>query len=387
MSIATTSHFKKRPAKKTAAKGDNRTIRYAVVGLGHISQAAVLPAFAHTKNSELTALVSGDGTKLKALKKKYGVEKVYSYEEYSQCLADPEIDAVYIALPNDLHCEYALRAAAAGKHILCEKPLADTARDAELMTSVAKHHGVLLMTAYRLHFEPGTLASLELVRSGKIGEVRYFNSSFSYQLTDNENIRLDSARAGGPLLDIGIYCINACRMLFGDEPTEVSAFFSRDQDPRFREVEKSAAVILRFPRGKLGAFTISFDAASMSRAEVVGSKGSLVLEPAYEYEEGLKQVVTIDEKPETKKFPKTDQFAAEIEVFSNCIVNGREPEPSGEEGIADLRVIDAIFESAATGRAVSLPSFKRRRHADSNRALRKPPTTTPRIVKATAPHN
>lgn len=386
MSAATHSSSKK-DSKKAGAKGDQKKVRYAVVGLGHISQVAVLPGFAHAKNSEMVALVSGDPTKLKTLKKKYNIDKTYSYEEYAQCLADPEIDAVYIALPNDLHCEYALRAATAGKHILCEKPLADTARDAALMTAVAKHNGVLLMTAYRLHFEPSTLAALELVRSGKIGELRYFNSSFSYQLTDDENIRLDASRAGGPVLDIGIYCLNACRMLFGDEPTEVSAFLSHGQDPRFREVEESGAVILRFPRGRLAAFTISFAAASISRAQVVGSKGSLVLEPAYEYSEALKQTITIDEKSETKTFARTDQFAGEIEAFSDCILKGREPEPDGEEGIADLRVIDAIFESAATGRAVSLPSFKRRRQAASNRSLRKPPITPPRTVKATSPHD
>lgn len=375
------------PSASESTGSTERKIRYAVVGLGHIAQVAVLPGFAHAKNSELVALVSGDPKKLKTVAKKYGVRQTYRYEDFDRCL-DSDIDAVYVALPNDLHCDCALRAAAAHKHILCEKPLADNARDATLMTRVAADHGVRLMTAYRLHFEPANLAAIELVRSGQLGETRYFNSIFSYQVSDDDNIRLKAERAGGPIYDIGIYCLNAARHLMDDEPVEVSAFFARTGDKRFAEVEETAAVLLRFPRGRLASFIVSFGAGSVSRCQLVGTRGDLVLEPAFEYAEGLKQVVTTDEKSRTKTFPHTDQFGGEIEAFSNCILENRAPEPSGEEGIADLRVIDAIFESACTGRSIRLEPVRRAKRPDPKKqAKRKPAVRKPEVVGADSPHD
>lgn len=372
---------------ETTAAAPERKVRFALVGLGHIAQVAVLPGFRQARCAEITALVSGHAAKLKQLKKRYGVGKTFTYEEFDACLADPDIDAVYIALPNDLHVDCALRAAAAGKHILCEKPLASSLRDAQLMTRVAKQNDVRLMTAYRLHYEPATLAALEHVRGGKIGEIRYFNSSFSYQVTDPDNIRLRGERAGGPVFDIGIYCLNAARMLMGDEPTEVSAFLARSGDPRFAEVEETAAVILRFPRGRLASFVVSFGSASVSRYEIVGTLGHIVMQPAFEYAEALKQIVTIAEKPEEKTFPHTDQFGGEIDAFSRCILEGTTPEPSGEEGIADLRVIEAIFESAATGRAVRLRPFRRTDRPDPHKAEKKPAVKQPQTVQVDSPHD
>ncbi|HET7537693.1 MAG TPA: Gfo/Idh/MocA family oxidoreductase [Candidatus Didemnitutus sp.] len=372
---------------KSSSSSPERKIRFAVVGLGHIAQVAVLPGFKHAKHAELVALVSGDAKKLKKLAKQYDVTRTYSYEEFDRCLADPTIDAVYIALPNDLHCDCALRAAAAGKHILCEKPLADNLSDACLMTRVAEDHGVRLMTAYRLHFEPANLEAIELVRSGKLGEPRYFTASFSYQVTDPDNIRLQDQRGGGPIFDIGIYCLNAARQLMGDEATEVSAFFARSDDPRFREVEETAAVVLRFPRGRLASFLVSFGASSVSRCQLVGTKGDIVLEPAFEYAEGLKHVVTIDEKSRTKEFPHTDQFGGEIDAFASAILEKRPTEPSGEEGIADLRVISAIFQSARTGQAVKLPPFRRERRPSPRQVQRKPAVRKPEVVGADAPHD
>lgn len=364
-----------------------RKIRFALVGLGHIAQAAVLPGFKQAKHAELAALVSGDPKKLKQLGKQYGVAKTYGYEEFDRCLADPEIDAVFIALPNDLHCDCVLRAAAAGKHILCEKPLADHPSEARLMMRTAVEHRVRLMTAYRLHFEPAHLATLELIRSGKLGEARYFTSTFSYQVTDKDNIRLKAERGGGPILDIGIYCINAARQFFGAEPVEVSAFLARTKDPRFKEVEETASVLLRFPEGRLASFTVCFGASSVSRCQWVGTKGSVVLEPAYEYSTALRQVVTVDEKPKEKTFPHTDQFGGEIDAFAECLLNDTEPEPSAEEGLADLRVIEAIFESGRSGRTVRLPPFARVRRAEPDQVERKPPARKPETVNVTSPHD
>jgi predicted dehydrogenase len=364
----------------------SRKIRFAVIGLGHIAQAAVLPGFTHAGKAELAALVSGDPKKLKKLARQYKVTRTFSYDDFDQCLADPDIDAVYIALPNDLHCDCVLRAAAAGKHILCEKPLADEPAAARLMLRTARAHGVRLMTAYRLHFEPANLSTLKLIRSGALGEPRYVTSSFSYQVTDPDNIRLKAARAGGPVYDIGIYCLNAARHLLGGEPIEVSAFLARTKDPRFAEVEETAAVILRFPAGRLASFVVSFGAGSVSRCEWVGTKGSVVLEPAFEYASGLRQVVTRDEKPHEKTFPHTDQFGGEIDAFCGCVLQDLEPGPNGEEGLADLRVIEAIFTSARTGRSVRLPRLERTRQPSPAQVERKPPTREPEQINVTSPH-
>jgi predicted dehydrogenase len=246
---------------------------------------------------------------------------------------------------------------------------------------------VKLMTAYRLHFEAANLSAIELVKSGKLGEPRYFSSTFSYQVEDPDNIRLQYARGGGPVYDIGTYCINAARYLMQDEPIEVTGMLARSKDKRFDEVEETAAAILRFPRGRLASFTVSFGSADAARYELVGTKGRVVLEPAFEYSEGLKRSVTIDGKTEEKSFPKQDQFGGEIEAFSESILKKRRLEPDGREGLADLRVINAIFESDATGRSVRLPPFAKRPRPSRAQVKRKPGIRKPRTVNVDAPHD
>lgn len=371
----------------TSAATPTRPINYAVIGLGHIAQVAVLPGFAQARNSRLAALVSGDQEKLRQLGKKYKVSRTYGYDQLDECLADPAIDAVYIALPNDQHADCAQRAAEAGKHILCEKPLALTTREARAMIVMAHEHGVKLMTAYRLHFEAANLATIKLVQSGRLGEPRYFNSSFSYQVEDPDNIRLNYARGGGPVYDIGLYCINAARYLMQAEPIEVSAMLGRSADKRFDEVEETAAVTLRFPGGRLASFVVSFGSAEASRYEFVGTKGRVVLEPAYEYSEGLRQTVTIGKKKEENKFPRQDQFGGEIEAFSDCILQNREPEPSGAEGFADLRIIEAIFESERRRCAIPLRPFHKEPRPTEQQLKKKRPVGRPRLVNVESPHS
>ena len=228
-----------------ASRGSN-PIRYAVVGLGHIAQAAVLPAFKHARNSKLSALVSGSDQKLKILSEKYKTSS-WSYQRYEDCLNSGQIDAVYICLPNDMHQEYAIRAAKARVHVLSEKPLGVNRKQCEEMIKAAKINRIKLMTAYRLHFEETNLKAIEIILSGKIGEPRYFNSSFSFQVTDPDNIRLKAKRGGGTIYDIGIYCLNAARYVFQGEPTEVFAYSVSKSDRRFREVDEMTAAVFRFP--------------------------------------------------------------------------------------------------------------------------------------------
>ena len=362
-----------------------RKIRYAVIGQGYISQIAVLPAFVNAgANSELTALISDDPLKLEKLSRKYGVERTYSYDGYDDCLKSGAIDAVYIALPNSMHCEYTVRAARAGIHVLCEKPMAVTEDECQAMIDATERHGVKLMIAYRLHFEPANLKAMEIVRSGRLGEARIFHSLFSMQVAA-DNSRLRKSLGGGTLYDIGIYCINAARYLFQAEPLEVLAMKSTGRQGRFREVEEMTGGLLRFPGDRLAAFTCSFGAAKASLYEITGSKGRLRVEPAYEQSAALRLRLTLDKRSREYKFSKSDQFAPELLYFSGCILKDRRPEPSGEEGRADMRIIAALYRSAATGRAIKLAPVRRRRRPHPGQRIRRPAIKKPSLIHATPP--
>lgn len=269
-----------RSSRRTTPRRQGK-VRYAVIGLGHIAQAAVLPAFAHaSRNSELAALVSDDDVKLRKLGRKYGIRARYDYAHFDECLQSG-IDALYITLPNHLHREYAERAARAGVHVLCEKPMALSETDCQAMIRAADKAGVKLMVAYRLHFEAANLSALEAVRLRKIGEPRIFDSVFTMQVQEG-NIRLRRETGGGTLWDIGIYCINGARYLFRDEPEEVFAYTANNGEKRFREVDEMTSAILRFPRQRLASFTCSFGASDVAAYQVVGTKGDVRVDPAYE---------------------------------------------------------------------------------------------------------
>lgn len=359
-------------------------IRYALVGLGHIAQVAVLPAFKTAKNSELAAIVSGDPEKHDKLRRKYRIDRIYSYEEFDECLQQG-VDAVYIALPNHLHREYAIRAAKAGVHVLCEKPMAPTEQDCKAMIAAAEENGVKLMVAYRLHFEKANLEAVRLAQSGKLGDLRFFGSEFA-QMLDPDNVRVTepTEKGGGPVYDMGVYCINASRYLFRAEPSEISAFSARKEEYRFK-AEEMTSVVMRFPGERLATFTCSFGAADIGQYSLVGTEGTLVADPAYEYAEGLKLRVTIDGKTKTRQFPKRDQFAAEIVYFSDCILRNKEPEPSGYEGLADVRVIEAIYESVRTGRLVRLPPFSKKLRPTPQQEIQRPAHGLPKTVNAKSP--
>ena len=386
-----------RRSKSSKSPGDNKAssdngdrkrgeVGYAVVGLGYIAQAAVLPAFGHAKrNSRLVAFVSGDREKQRALPRRYGVEHVYGYEDYEECLANPAVDAVYIALPNHMHRDYAVAAARAGKHVLCEKPLAVTSGECEEMIEAAAEAGVRLMTAYRLHFEAANLKAVEIVRSGRLGEPRIFQSLFSMHVEEG-NIRLSPTDlGGGPIYDIGIYCINAARYLFRAEPSEVFAASASIGGRKFAHCPEMMSVVLRFPVERLATFTCSFGASDAGWYEVVGTRGRLRMEPAFEYAEPIVQRLRVDGKTRETKFAKRDHFAPELLYFSDCVLEGREPEPSGREGLADVRIIRAVLESARTGRVVKLDEFERHRRPTMALETKRPPVSRPRLVHAASP--
>lgn len=362
-------------------------VRFAVIGQGHFAQVAVLPAFDNVKKAELVALFSEDDTKLRALKRKYDVEHALGYDEYDAFLASGAVDAVYITLPNDMHAEYTARAARAGVHVICEKPAAVTAAEAEQMIGACREAGVKLMIAYRLHFEEGNLSAIEAVRKGKIGEPRYFSSTFGLQVR-KENIRTQAARGGGPLHDLGVYCINAARYIFGAEPVEVMALAGKKKgDDRFRQIDEQVSALLRFPEDRIAQLTVSFGSFDHGGYTVIGTKGRLRMEPAYDYAVDLEMTIETESgKPKRKTFKKRDQIAAEIAEFAACIREDRDPEPSGREGLADLRVVDAIIESIESGKRVAITPVERSRRPSLRQERHKPAHGKPDLVDAAPGH-
>jgi glucose-fructose oxidoreductase len=358
-------------------------VRFAVIGQGYFAQGAVLPAFEEADGCELRAIFSNDRTKLRGLKRKYDVPMALGYDQYDDYLRSGEVDAVYIALPNDMHAEYTIRAAQTGVHVLCEKPIATGSEDAEAMLTACAENGVRLMIGYRLHFEGATLEAIERVRRGDIGRPRFFSSTFAMQV-QADNIRTRRARGGGPLLDLGIYCVNAARALFRAEPAQVAAMSATVRgDRRFREIDEQVSAVLLFPDERLAQFTCSFGAYDHSALTVVGDKGRIRMDPAYEYATDLTVEMDVTGKrPQRKTFPERDQIAAELVAFARCIRTGRAPEPSGEEGLADLRVLEAIQRSAESGRFEDVSPVARRARPSKSQAIRRKPHGMPQLIHA-----
>ncbi len=371
-----------RPSSRDRDRNDR--VRYAVVGLGNIAQVAVLPSFAHAaENSELCALVSSDGEKLSELGERYGVAHRGSYDQLERVLEESRADAVYLAVPNTMHRELTVRAAKVGIHVICEKPMAMNVADCKAMIDACDEASTLLMVAYRLHFEEATLRAIELARSGRLGDLVFFSSTFGQQARAGD-IRTRANVGGGALFDNGIYCVNAARHVFGEEPIEVFGFMSKG-DRRFEGVDATTSALLRFPGDRIAQWTASQGSADVDAYRIVGSKGELRVEPGYTYTGDLTHYLTVDGKTTSTLFTARDQFAPELVTFSRCILDGTEPEPSGEEGLADVRVLEAIAESARTHAPVKLPPFTRKRQPDMTQEMRMPPVGKQKTVHAPSP--
>jgi predicted dehydrogenase len=268
-------------------------------------------------------------------------------------------DAVYIATPNRAHREYTERAARAGLHVLCEKPLASSGEDCRAMIEAVSRAGVKLMVAYRLHFEEANLEALQIVRSGRLGRPRLLEATFTRQASRGDS---RTQVGGGALLDVGIYCVNAARSLFAEDPEEVFGEALIDPDPRFQGgVDATTVALLRFPGGGIASITASQTAAPVSWFRLVGEKGSLELQQAFSYAGERKRCLTLDGRTRVRTFRAANQFGAEILYFSRGILENREPEPDGREGLADVRVLEGILESAAARAPVRLESVPGRR--------------------------
>lgn len=343
----------------------SRKVRYAFVALGDITQEAMLPGVKHTGNSEIAAFVTGDPEKARGVGAQYGVTASYAYEEFDTLLASGTIDAIYLATPNWRHAEFAIPALKAGIHVLVEKPLEISAEASRAIVEAQQASGAKLMVAYRLHFEPCTLATIDLVRSGKLGDLLTFTSTFT-QMVSPENHRATSGIEAGPIFDMGPYPINAVRSIFGDEPTEVvSAIGTRHPEAGLGDFDDTVAVTLRFPKDRLAQFVLSYYGNTLDTYTVVGTKGSVEVNPGFMYGKPLERVVTIGETKSHDSFKNTDHFGGELKYFSDCILDDRAPEPDGEEGYADVRVIEGIVRALQTGTRQVLPPFTRTRRIDT----------------------
>ncbi|GAC1478797.1 MAG: hypothetical protein NVS2B11_02570 [Acetobacteraceae bacterium] len=358
-----------------------RKVRYAVVGAGWISQAAFMPGVAHTGNSELTAIVTGDHRKAETLGRRYGIARAYHYDAYLAALDSAGFDAVYLALPNWQHRDFAIPALEAGIHVLLEKPMATAGDDCRAITAAAHRSDAKLMIAYRLHFEPATLEAMRLVQGGALGRVGLFTSTFTQHVA-KANHRAQHGFWAGPVADMGPYPINAARNLFRAEPIEVMAFGSRTQGFDFHD---TVSVVLRFPEERLAQFTVAYGLDAVGEYRIVGSEGDLLVSPGYAIGHGLRHRLTRGESTTESGFPAIDQFGAETEYFSRCILEDRDPEPDGEEGLLDVRVVAAIGRALETGQPQPLDPVERRKWPQPDQASHLAPIVAPPLVFAAAP--
>ena len=335
-----------------------KRVGYAVVGLGSISQVAVLPAFAHSKKAKLVAVVSGDRNKAKKFAQDFHASQAYTYDEFSRCLENPHVDAVYIATPPGEHEKYAVAAAKAGKHVLCEKPLAATVQEARNMVNTCRRNKVLFMTAYRKYFEPSSLALKKMITSGELGRIDVIHTLFTELrlFGDNSPAWLFSKKlcGGGPLTDVGVYCINTTRWLVDEDPISATGISWVRDKRRYKEVEEGVAFRLDFKSGIVLQGTAAYSAAFSSFVHIHGDKGWAELGPAFAFEEERRISGKIAGKWFAKTYKPIDEFVLEIDEFARCIREGREPEPTGEQGMRDIIIIDAIYRAIKQRRAVAI---------------------------------
>lgn len=339
-----------RPGVQARNAQEGRKLRWCIVGLGRISMGQFMPGLKLSKTGTITALVSGHREKARQQAALYGVSpsSIYSYENFDEIRHDEEIDAVYIALPNSMHAEYTMRAARAGKHVLCEKPMATSLADCRRMIEACREAHVKLMIAYRCQYHPSHLKAIELIRTGAVGRVQAIESAFGFDIRPGE-WRLNKTMAGGgPLVDVGIYCLNAARYLTGEDPRDLEGYASViDHDGRFTQVEESDGWTMRFPSGIVASCNTSYGAQMNGFFRVHASKGWISMD-GFNYSgmhltAELASGETLD-IPDPVRAP--GQFTAEADYFAGCVWNDREPKTDGEEGLRDMTAISRIYESA-----------------------------------------
>lgn len=332
---------------------ETKRLGYALVGLGGLSTHQIAPGLQKTQHSYLAGIVSGTPSKIKAWQAKYQIpeKNCYNYDTFDQIADNPDIDVVYIVLPNGMHAEYTIRAAKAGKHVLCEKPMANTASDCMAMIEACRDAGKELAIGYRCQFEPHHQACMQLARDKTFGNLKVIDAGFGFKIGDPNQWRLKADLAGGgALMDVGIYALQACRYLAGEEPIEISAQETKTDPVKFAEVDESIVWTMKFPSGVLAYCSTTYAFSGINRFHAHCDKGWFSLNPAYSYG-GIKGQTS---KGEAIEHPEIDQFAQEMDDFSQSLLQGKRSRVSGEEGWKDLKVIEAIYASIRSGEAIKL---------------------------------
>lgn len=334
----------------------------AVVGIGHLTLEQIMPGFAQAKNVRCTALVSGHREKALATAAQYGIPErsIYDYASFDAIRNNPDVQAVYIVLPNSMHLEFTLRAAAAGKHVLCEKPMATSVAEAEQMVKACRDANRKLMIAYRLQYNAAHRALIDMVRGKQQGELRMIEAvNVQHDAAVGQWRQIKALAGGGSLPDVGLYCLNAFRYITGEEPVEVTGRITQPKDdPRFREVEDFATFTLRFPSGVFAVGTSGYSAYNSRRLRAMATDGWIGMDPAFAYSNLVMHIghkAGESDAREQRAFAPKNQFAVEMDHFAEAIRADREPHTPGEEGLQDQRIIAAIYEAAAGGGVVKLP--------------------------------
>jgi predicted dehydrogenase len=334
-----------------------KKLGWAIVGLGSLSINQILPAFAKCEKSKVVALVSGYPDKANKLALRYGVssKNIYNYQNYDSIKDNPEVDVIYIVLPNGMHAEYAVRGFQAGKHVLTEKPMANTPAECRQMIDAAQKANRKLMVAYRCQYEPYNQEAIRIARSHEMGPTQMILADAGFNMGDPKQWRLNQQLAGGgSLMDIGIYALNASRYLTGEEPAEVNAMmYSTPGDPRFKEVEEHINFQLRFPSGVLANCSSSYGYFHQSHFRVMGTAARLCMDPATWYS-GLRLWIERGNEIEQRDLAVVDHFATEMDHMSDCVMQNKQPLTPGEEGLRDLTIMAAIYEAAKAGKTVKL---------------------------------
>lgn len=314
----------------------------ALVGLGNYATNQLAPALLETELCYLAGVVTGTKSKEEVWMKKYNIPKgnVYNYQNYDELKHNKNIDIIYVVLPNAMHAEYTIRAANAGKHVICEKPMAVSVKECQEMIDACKVNNVKLSIGYRLHFEPHHQRVMEIAKTKEFGAIRYVQSEFGFTIGNPNQWRLKKALAGGgALMDVGIYCIQGARMATGQEPIAVSAREFKTDHEKFKEVDETITWQLEFPDGPLANSSTSYH-FNTNELTVSAESANYVIKPAYSYS-GIKGI--LNNGP--MDFPQVNQQAKQMDAFALHVKNNTRSKVSGEEGYKDLKIIEAIYKS------------------------------------------
>jgi predicted dehydrogenase len=331
----------------TRAAEAPKKLGFALVGLGNLSTNQIAPALQKTQHCRLAGIVSGTPEKRQKWAAQYNIPErnIYSYETFDKIKDNPDIDVIYVVLPNAMHGEYTVRAAQAGKHVLCEKPMEVSAEKCQTMIEACKKHERQLAIGYRCQFVPYHQEMIRISRERQFGPLKLIEASFGFKIGDPNQWRLKQELAGGgALMDVGIYALQGARYTTGEEPVEITAFETKSDRQKFKEVDETIFWHMKFPSGVLANCGTTYNANGMNRLYAGYESGWAALDPAYSYG-GLKGRTSKGEM----NFPQVDHFAAEMDDFAQCIMQNEKSKVAGEEGLRDVKLTTAIYQSIREG--------------------------------------